>query len=382
MLMPTSKRTKPRNPKSIKAGPSLEKARSFPCGLFAFLASPMSAPPPPLSRIRRLLACLLPALGLAACVPHVQPLPHPVLFQLHQSAVPGRPSDFHRGHWQTAPPALHLPPGSELRLPLETDHALPKVELSLNQTPLPWFLDTGAAFPVVLDAHSARKASLPLLQRSQIEGKGVGGTAQGLLARFEALRLDAQPLTGNGLALVLLNEYHLRFAGIPWSRLPVNLIGLPLLERFSYLTLDGPAQEARLGVQRPFTPAPGSASFPFESKQGRIWVKLRVAERSLHAVLDTGYAGNLRLPAESARSLPRSALEFWKSEPTHPNLGVGGVELDSLGQFTEVQLGSLTLRPLAFHASPNSQEILLGWGPFRPLKTTLDFRRKRIWVEP
>ena len=328
-----------------------------------------------------LLGVAASLLALTACTPHVQPLSPKTIAALHRKSVPSLPSEFRNGQWLTEAPPLQLPAGSEVRLPLQTLRELPSIELNLNGQPLPWFIDTGASFPIVLDATSAQKASLPLLRHSRLTGSGVGGSAPGLLARFDSLALESTPVLQRGLALVLLHQYQLRFAGISVEKVPINLLGLPLLERFSYLTFDAHNQELRLGFQRPYRPSPNAASFPFETKEGRLWVTLRIGTRPIRAFFDSGYAANLRLPSKLASSLPQSAFEFWEPEAVQRQLGIGGIELDSVGRLREATLGSVTLRPLSFHASSNAQETILGWGPFRNLKTTIDFQRKRVWVE-
>jgi predicted aspartyl protease len=269
-----------------------------------------------------------------------------------------------------------------LRLPLKNRRALPSVDLTLNRQRLPWFVDTGASFSLVLDAASAEKARLPLLRHSRLSGSGVGGSAPGLLGRFDSLASESTPWLGRGLALVLLHQYQMRFAGIPLQKVSINLLGLPVLQRFSYLTFDAPGQELRLGFKRRYLPPPRAVSLPFESKDGRLWVTLRIAGHPVRAFFDTGYAANLRLPTQLASRLPPAAFESWQPEPVQRQLGIGGIELDSLGRLREASIGSLSLRPLAFHASPKAEEAILGWGPFRTLKTTIDFQRQRIWIEP
>lgn len=327
---------------------------------------------------------LLPILLLPlACTPHVQPVSKQTLARLSQNSVPSLPAELHQGEWLTDLPPLKLPPGSEVRIPLHTTRNLPSIELLINGTPLHWFLDTGAAFPVVLDADSAASIPIPILQRSKLRGLGVGGQTDGLLGRFESLSLaDYYPVVGRGIAGILLNQYQLRFVGLPVERMPINLLGLPFLERFSYVILDTSNNEARFGVQRPFHPPKDAASFPFEQRAGRLWVKIQVSGKTIPAFFDTGYAANLRAPSPTILTLPpHSHSSFQNSRQTQKQLGVSGVELDHVGRLHKITLGDVQIDDVEYHASDSCREAILGWGPFRPHRVTLDFQRKRVWVE-
>jgi hypothetical protein len=52
-----------------------------------------------------------------------------------------------------------------------------------------------------------------------------------------------------------------------------------------------------------------------------------------------------------------------------------------VGVFKEATLDTLHVRPLEFDISPGSRDVLLGWLPFSQNRMTIDFEKKRIWVE-
>jgi len=63
-------------------------------------------------------------------------------------------------------------------------------------------------------------------------------------------------------------------------------------------------------------------------------------------------------------------------------MGVGGVEQEYVGVLREASLGSVRITPLEFDISAGSAEMLLGWLPFKQSRMTIDFERKKVWVEP
>lgn len=322
------------------------------------------------------VACLL---GATACTPVVSPASRGTLRKLRQNSVPRSPTEFRDGQFR-AFYRLQLQPGALLRLPMRPDHAIPTLPGSINEHPLPWIVDTGANFPLLLDARSAADSGLRIIRDTGITGSGIGGKTSLLLARFDSLALGHAPYLGHGIAGVLPQSYEFAFAGVPIHRMPLNLIGLPLLERFSFLTLDGPGKEVRMGYQTPFVPRRGAQSFPFRISDGRLWIDLHIGNQRLVAFLDTGCGSSLRLPEKVLRRLPPSAFTAQKRKKRRA-MGVGGVEMEEFGQLREVRIQSIRWAPLEFDTSPDCTEALLGWEPFRPFCTTIDFRRRRIWVE-
>ncbi len=298
--------------------------------------------PKPKRRILGLLV-LLALSAFCSCAPHVRPVSANTLVRLQQHSSARRADEFPKG---------------QLRI-----------------------VDTGSAFPLLLDAESASQAKLPVLDGARIKGTGVGGNTELLLGRFESLECAGQKVLGEGIAGVLLQTYQFKFAGVPVRRLPLNLLGLPFLELFSFMTLDAPAKKAELGYKVSFIPPKGAVSFPFQTHGGRLWVKVTIAGQKIPAFFDTGCGSTLRLPSTVLEKLPASA---WASthRSTRAAMGVGGVEMEEIGTLHEARIGGVRLTPVEYDTSPTTRDAMLGWGPFRKNRITIDFQRKCVWVEP
>ncbi|MEI6712119.1 MAG: retropepsin-like aspartic protease [Verrucomicrobiota bacterium] len=322
------------------------------------------------------LLCLLAATG---CVPQVRQASSSSIQQLHRHTSTRLASEFPNGKLHLEYP-FKLHPGTVLRLPMQNSHRIPAIPLSINHKKLPWILDTGANFPVLLDTKSATSAHLQVIKDIRIKGSGVGGNTELLLGRFTSLSAGEEDLLGQGIAGILLQTYHFNFAGIPVHRLPLNLLGLPFLEMFSFLTLDGTNKIVELGYQKPFTPPSRARSFPFRKQNGRLWVTVSIEGHPITAFFDTGYGSDLRLPAcELAKLAPQTLA----SSPTkkRPAMGVGGVVMEETGQLKEARVGDLRITPVEYDTSEGCTEAMLGWGAFRNQRITIDFQRNCVWVE-
>jgi hypothetical protein len=53
-----------------------------------------------------------------------------------------------------------------------------------------------------------------------------------------------------------------------------------------------------------------------------------------------------------------------------------------VGHLYGAYLGQVRIEPLEFDTSPGTTEALLGWAPFKRNRITIDFIRRKIWVEP
>jgi hypothetical protein len=158
-------------------------------------------------------------------------------------------------------------------------------------------------------------------------------------------------------------------------------VGLPLLEQFSFVTVDAPAEEVRLGFKRAYQPPSNAVGVPFTVVDGRMWLVLRIAGAEVRAFFDSGCGSGLRLPESVVKKLPQTVFN---SQPLRKRkaMGVGGVEIEQVGQLHGAQLGNVRIEPLEFDTSPGTNESLIGWAPFKKNRITIDFAQRKIWIEP
>lgn len=316
---------------------------------------------------------------LTGCAQSVDRASNNTISRLQQAPVAADPADFVNGQIQLRY-RWQITPGTVLRVPMTTSLGIPSVPARINDDEVSVILDTGNAFPILLDADSAADISLPTIQGAKAKGTGIGGHVDVLLARYNSIALDNRRVLGKGVAGIFLHSYKTTFAGITVKEIPLNLLGLPLLEQFSSVTIDAPGEEVIFSYKRPFPPPLGAASFPFTLEDGRMWVKLEIEGQFVRAFLDTGCGSGLRLPEKTLKQLPGSALKspYLRKRKA---MGVGGVEQERVGILREAILGNLRLTPLEFDTSTGGSDTLLGWLPFRKNRITLDFERRKVWVE-
>ena len=328
--------------------------------------------------IRRKVLPLLLTL-LAGCAQSVDRASHNTISRLQKSPVAADPADFANGQLQLRY-RWQISKGAVFRVPMSTELGIPSVPASINGIEVPVILDTGNAFPILLDAASAAGLSLPTIQGAKAKGTGIGGNVDVLLARYDSISLANQRILGKGVAGIFLHSYRTTFAGVTIKEIPLNLLGLPLLEQFSSVTIDVPRGEIIFAYKRPYQPSQRASSFPFTIEDGRMWVSLQIDDQSVRAFFDTGCGSGLRLPEKTLKQLPEGALKspFLRKRKA---MGVGGVEQERVGILREAILGNLRLTPLEFDTSSGGSDTLLGWLPFRKNKITIDFDRRKVWVE-
>jgi hypothetical protein len=325
-------------------------------------------------------ALLLLPLLFSACAQNVGRAPSATVARLQSHSVPADSENFPGGQLRLRY-RWKLPPGTMLRLPMSTELGIPSVVGAVNGQSIPLILDTGNAFPLLLDASSAGELNIPTVKGARAKGTGIGGNVDVLMARYDSVGLGGKPVLAQGVAGVFLHSYRTTFAGMTVSETPLNLLGLPLLEQFSFVTIDGPAEEVRLGFKRPYQPLPQAVAIPFTISEGRMWLLLQIAGKEVRAFFDSGCGSGLRLPPAAVKGLPAGALKSGHLRKRRA-MGVGGVEIEQVGQLYGAQLGQVRIEPLEFDTSPGSTEALLGWAPFKKNKITIDFTRHKIWIEP
>lgn len=330
------------------------------------------------SMIRRTILSL--AFGLlAGCAQSVSKAPQSTIRLLQKNTIAANPLDFQNG--QVRPRYLwKIGPATMIRVPLDISLGIPSIDGQINGQDTRLILDTGNAFPVLLDASSAAAIGMPTIRGGALKGTGIGGNVDVLLTQYDSISILNRNILGRGLAGVFLHSYSKTFAGLTIDEIQLNLLGLPLLEQFSSVTIDAPRNEVIFAYKRSFTPPEKAASFPFTIKDGRMWVKIKIGTQELTAFLDTGCGSGLRLSKAAMDALPKSALTSSRLRKRRA-MGVGGVEQEYVGVLREATLGSVRITPLEFDIGTGSPDMLLGWLPFKQSRITIDFERKKVWVE-
>jgi hypothetical protein len=329
---------------------------------------------------RTTLAVSLGACLLAGCAQSVDKAPGSTIRLLQNNSVAADPLDFSNGQVRLRY-SWKIPPGTLIRAPLDTSLGIPSIHGQINGQETRLIIDTGNAFPVLLDASSAAAIGLPTVRGGALKGTGIGGNVDVLLAQYHSLGILDHTILGKGLAGIFLHSYRKTFAGLTVNEMQLNLLGLPLLEQFSYVAIDATRGEVTLAYKRPFKPTGKTAGFPFTIESGRMWVKIKTADQTVKAFFDTGCGSGLRISRTTLDALPKSALQSTRLRKRQA-MGVGGVEQEHVGVLKEAMLGSVRMIPLEFDISSGSEAILLGWLPFNQSRITLDFEKKMVWVEP
>ena len=326
------------------------------------------------------LFALFVLLLLCSCAENVSRVPHGIIAKLQRHSIPADPADFPKGELRLRY-QWKLHPGTVIHTPMSTELGIPSIKGSVNGMEVPLILDTGNAFPILFDAASAADIQIPSIQGAKAKGAGIGGTVDVMMARYESIHLGGHPVLGAGIAGVFLHSYRTTFAGMTVEDKPLNLLGLPLLGQFSFLSIDAPRQKVSLAYKRPFTPPHGAVYFPFSITDGRIWVVVKIEDKEVRAFFDSGCGSSLRIPPDILKTIPKSAFVSENLQKRRA-MGVGGIEIERVGKFKRAQVGNVRFEPLEFDTSPGSNEALIGWGPFSKHRITIDFVEHKIWVEP
>jgi hypothetical protein len=326
------------------------------------------------------LLCIAYAAIISGCAKSVSPASQKSIQQLHRNTAKATPREVSSNGQLILQYPWSLPDGAELILPLKSPLGVPTVDARLNEEPIPLIFDTGNTFPVLLDIQTAIKSGISTLKGSHAKGSGIGGNVNITIARFDSLHMRNTRVLGPGVAGVFLQSYQNTFAGIPVREIPLNLLGLPILERFSYVSFDGANETVRLGYKRAYSPKASALYIPFIRRDGRLWVDLWIGTLKIQAFFDSGCGTSLRIPKEILDSIPKNFV-LNQSIKQSKAMGVGGVEVEDVGVLREAKLGNLKISPLEFDTTSSTTETLIGWGPFKNSRLTVDFIKNKIWFE-
>ncbi|MFC0408134.1 retroviral-like aspartic protease family protein [Roseomonas elaeocarpi] len=213
--------------------------------------------------------------------------------------------------------------GTGNTLPVHESASLPVVPVSLNDHRAPFLLDTGATTTTLLP-EGAKALGLQTDQLRSTRSIGIGGETRGQNVLLARLRVGSQEVRQLTLPVAghTTGEGQRRLAG---------LLGADFL-RINEVDLDIPGRQVVLHDQRRCVAGdpPWSGSYDTLPLQvlSNGWLRLdvRINNRTLPALLDTGAAGSLVSP-DTARELgaPEAVLS---GPPAGRALGIGTEEME------------------------------------------------------
>lgn len=259
---------------------------------------------------------------------------------------------------------------------------LPGIDAKLNrQTNVRMLVDTGAQLSIV-DADKVLEAggSVYVPERWDFTVTGIGGTEQAWLARFDDLRFGSLTLR-NFTTVVRRSKTAMRFGGVDFGSLPINLLGCPVLLGFHYVTFDYQRKQFVFSPGTSFVPGAGAQRVPMIVQDQLLYIPLRIGDRTIPAMLDTGARDQIFLNTDTVRTLGLQKRAAGGS--TYRALGLGG---QSSGRQFKMQLaflGEVPVRDVTIDTSPLAAwTARIGSDLLKRWKVTFDFQRRVLWLEP
>ena len=258
---------------------------------------------------------------------------------------------------------------------------LPGVEAKLNDRKnVRMLVDTGAQLSIV-DASNVLNAGgrVYVPDKWDFTVTGVGGSEQAWLARFDRLQIGS--LTLRSFTTVARRQRTaVQFGGLDVGGIPINLLGCPVLIGFSYVTFDYARRQFVFSPGHSFLPGPGARRVPMRVDEQLLYVPLRIGNRAVAAMVDTGARDQIFLNTQTVRALGLHSRS--KSGGTYRALGLGG---ETSGRQFNVPLafiGDVPVRDITIDTSDSASwtarigsDLLARW------KVTFDFTRRAMWLE-
>jgi hypothetical protein len=285
---------------------------------------------------------------------------------------------------QTAVPAVRFTSGkSALKIPLEIDNNIILLRVSVNGSrPLKFIFDTGASHSVIV---SQRTQELGLKTEGEATGTATGGPVQGSF------------ITGVSLSVLGAEVSNQLLASFPFPAVPGfefdGVIGYDFIKQF-VVEIDYPNKLMNLYDPRTYAYRGKEKAIPLLFDGGRIpfvLTKIVVDGRAPFEAkleVDTGADGTFLLDTPLVKrhqlvaAMPKAVQDRGR--------GAGGEERRLLGQVKAVHLGRFILKdpPLALSQHTEDaregedQDGLVGGEIFRRFKVILDYRHRRMILEP
>jgi predicted aspartyl protease len=279
----------------------------------------------------------------------------------------------------SAPGAVRIP----LARPDSQGSFQPLVPAKLNGRPAgAMVLDTGAPVTLV-HGKLALQTGVRILNPDRLGNtfRGIGGEEKTFFGVCESLAVGPLEFQ-NVLAAIRTEEYrHKLLNVVSLSGWQGNLIGLSSLSRLAYVTIDYPAGHVIFEPDAEFPPPMRNiAQAPFKLEDLEIHLPITInGQHVFQALVDTGSDATLMINTNMVRAL---GLEMM-IEHGKPGrfVGLGGDFTSRTFQLGEIKLGQTTFRLVDAATAPDDYPLTIGSGFFHRFKTTLDFKRKLLWLE-
>ena len=257
---------------------------------------------------------------------------------------------------------------------------LPAVDVSLNKAaPIRMVLDTGAQMSVVEAKRAAAgKAHVFASEKRPFRVVGVGGEELAWLARFERVRIGPMVLR-RFIAVLRRSTTSVRFAGLPFGGLEVNLLGSPTFSGFNHVTMDYPAKSVVFSAAADFQPKRGARRVPMVVREGLFYIPLRVGKRMIPAMVDTGAKDQIFLNRDIVKAWGMNALA--EKGKTYRAAGIGGETSGRQFTLPLAFIGDEPVRNATVDTAEGLWTARIGTELLARWRVTFDFRRRVMWLE-
>lgn len=277
------------------------------------------------------------------------------------------------------------PPAAEIRRPFKMINGVPRIECRVNdRKSIPFIFDTGASHSMLNAADAVKLKVLTLrADAGAVPMVGVIGKEQGRFGMIETLTLGDWRIRGYP-CVVRTHQNGIQTGGATRFFQP-NLLGFDIAaESCSYLTVDYLKGELVYGFGGVFSPPTGPrvAKAPFKLVMGVPVTRVSINGQHWDALIDTGSFNGIEVSTPLAerlgihqRSKPVEGLAVF---------GVGGTMSSSeaglrVATVPRLQTCGMWHQGVDVDISPGPPRI--GSLFLKDYRTTIDFRRKVIWLE-
>lgn len=259
---------------------------------------------------------------------------------------------------------------------------LPAVEARFNRRKTVQMLaDTGAQLSIVDAAHvlnAGGRVYVP--ERWEFTVTGIGGSEQAWLGRFDEVSIGSLTLR-DFTTVVRREKTAIHLGGLSVLTVPINLLGCPVLLGFQYVTFDYARREFVFSPGTRFAPASGGRRVPMAVSEQLLYVPLRIGNRTIQAMVDTGARDQIFLNTETVRSLGLQTRAA--TGGTYRAVGLGGQTTGRQFSLPLVFIGDVPVQNVTIDTSDSaSWTARIGSDLLERWRVTFDFGGRAMWLEP
>jgi predicted aspartyl protease len=149
---------------------------------------------------------------------------------------------------------------------------------------------------------------------------------------------------------------------------------------FNYVTFDYGANQFVFSPGRPFRPSSAARRIPMRAQDQLLYVPLRIGNRTIQAMVDTGARDELFLNTQTVKSLGLDGHS--KTLGTFRALGLGGETSGRQFALPLAFIGDVPLQNVTVDTSDSSSwTARIGSDLLERWKVTFDFQRSTMWLE-